>query len=376
MQRVIPTAGLLGSLAGVGLMLLGFLPLIEIFNEVVVGMVAMGIIFAVLIGRMRIPGRIPGVLVAILLGTIIHFAMGYGGYLPDFKAPSFVLALCMPVFSIDFLKALPRIIQNLPIAIPFGILTIIGGINNTESARLAGDEYRTRDILLTEAFTSLIAAFFGGVAQTTPYIGHPAYKKMGATHWYTLLTGLCIGIGSLMGLLSLIVGLIPRAVLAPIFIFIGFEIVHQAYKESPEAHSPAVSLSFMPVIANLVIIILAQFLGAMAITPDKLPLRLQILHQTLTVLSNGFIVTGLLWGSMLAFMIDRKPQFAAICTFACAFFTLFGVIHSVLPTGEVYLPWTIESHVHYTIALAYILLSGILLTLTKQTQGPGDGSHT
>jgi AGZA family xanthine/uracil permease-like MFS transporter len=94
------------------------------------------------------------------------------------------------------------------------------------------------------------------------------------------------------------------------------------------------------------------------------------------VLSNGFIVTGLLWGSMLAFMIDRKPKFAAICTFACAFLTLFGVIHSVLPTGEVYLPWTIESHVHYTIALAYILLSGILLTLTKQTHGSGDGSHT
>lgn len=365
-QRIIPTAGLLGSLAGVGLMLLGFLPLIEIFNEVVVGMVALGIIFAVLIGRMRIPGRMPGVLVAVLLGTAIHFAMGYGGYIPDFTPPSFELALCLPVFSIDFLKALPKSIQYLPIAIPFGIMTIIGGINNTESARLAGDEYRTRDILLTEAFTSLIAAFFGGVAQTTPYIGHPAYKKMGATFWYTLLTGLFIGIGSIMGLLSLIVGLIPRAVLAPIFIFIGFEIVHQAYKESPEAHSPAVSFSFMPVIANLVIIILGQFLGAMAITPDKLPLRLQIMHQTLTVLSNGFIVTGLLWGSMLAFLIDHKPRFAAICTFACAFFTLFGVIHSVLPTGEVYLPWTVVSDVHYMIALAYILLSVILLTLTKQ----------
>jgi AGZA family xanthine/uracil permease-like MFS transporter len=90
------------------------------------------------------------------------------------------------------------------------------------------------------------------------------------------------------------------------------------------------------------------------------------MHQTLTVLSNGFIVTGLLWGSMLAFLIDHKPRFAAICTFACAFFTLFGVIHSVLPTGEVYLPWTAVSDVHYMIALSYILLSVILLTLTKQ----------
>jgi len=366
-QRVIPTAGLLGSIAGVGLLLLGFLPLIEIFNEVVVGVVALGIIFAVLLGKMNFPGRIPGVLMAVLLGTIIHFILGYTGHIPEFKEPSLEMSLCLPVFSFDFLKTLPQSIQYLPIAIPFGIMTIIGGINNTESARLAGDDYRMRDILLTEAFTSLIASLFGGVAQTTPYIGHPAYKKMGATHWYTLLTAFAIGIGSVIGLLSVIVGIIPRAVLAPIFIFIGFEIVHQAYKEAPEAHSPAVSLSFMPVIANLVIIILGQFLGAMAITPDKLPVRLQVVHQSLTVLSNGFILTALLWGSMLAFLIDRKPRLAALCTFACALFTLFGIIHSVLPTGEVYLPWTVASHAHYMIALAYILLSAILLTFTRKT---------
>ncbi|MGC9975335.1 MAG: hypothetical protein ABSC57_01265, partial [Syntrophales bacterium] len=334
---------------------------------VVVGIVALGIIFAVLLGKMNFPGRIPGVLVAVILGTAIHFILGYIGYIPEFKEPSFEMSLCLPVFSTSFLKTLPQSIQYLPIAIPFGIMTIIGGINNTESARLAGDDYRMRDILLTEAFTSLIASFFGGVAQTTPYIGHPAYKKMGATYWYTLLTALCIGIGSVIGLLSVIVGIIPRAVLAPIFIFIGFEIVHQAYKEAPDAHSPAVSLSFMPVIANLVIIILGQFLGAMSITPDKLPVRLQVMYQSLTVLSNGFILTALLWGSMLAFLIDRKPRLAALCTFACALFTLFGVMHSVSPTGEVYLPWMVASHAHYSIALAYILLSGILLTLTRKT---------
>jgi adenine/guanine/hypoxanthine permease len=116
-----------------------------------------------------------------------------------------------------------------------------------------------------------------------------------------------------------------------------------------------------------VIIILGQFLSAMAITPDKLPVRLQIMYQSLTVLSNGFILTALLWGSMLAFLIDRKPRLAALCTFACALFTLFGIIHSVSPTGEVYLPWTAASHAHYTIAFAYILLSSILLTFTRKT---------
>jgi AGZA family xanthine/uracil permease-like MFS transporter len=369
-QRIIPTAGLLGPLAGIGLLLLGFLPILEIFNEAVVGMVALGLIFTALMSRMQLPGRLPGVLMAVLLGTGIHFALGYGGYLSEFTAPSLQMTFSLPAFSVEFLKSLPQSVKYLTIAIPFGILTIIGGINNTESARLAGDDYRTRDILLTEAFSSLIAAFFGGVAQTTPYIGHPAYKKMGATWWYTLLTGVLIGVCSVVGLLSLFVSLIPRAVIAPIFIFIGFEIMRQAYNNSPPKHSPAVSLSILPVIASLVLIILSQFMGAMNITPDKLPLRLQTMFQTLTMLSNGFIITGLLWGSMLAFLIDHKARLAALCASVCAVFTLFGIIHSVMPTGELYLPWLIPSHAHYMLAVAYLALSGILLLLIGKTDKP------
>lgn len=367
-QHIIPTAGLLGPLAGIGLLLLGFLPMIELFNEAIVGMVALGLIFTALMSKMQLPGKFPGVLAAVIIGTGIHFALGYGGYLPEFTAPKLDMTFALPAFSIDFLQTLPRSIQYLTIAIPFGILTIIGGINNTESARLAGDDYRTRDILLTEAFSSLIAAFFGGVAQTTPYIGHPAYKKMGATWWYTLLTGILIGVCSMIGLLSLFVSLIPRAVIAPIFIFIGFEIMRQAYKDSPPAHSPAVSLSLLPVVASLVLIILGQFMSAIGATPNNFPIRLQVMHQTLTMLSNGFIITGLLWGSMLAFLIDHKARLAALCAAVCAVFTLFGVIHSVMPTGELYLPWKITTHVHYMTATAYFALAVIMLLLTDKNQ--------
>ncbi len=365
-QRIIPTAGLLGPIAGIGLLLLGFLPLVEIFNEIIAGMVALGIIFAVLIGRMELPGRIPGVLVAVVLGTIIHFILGVSGFIPTFTKPSLDLTLQMPEFSLSFLTTLPQSIQYLPIAVPFAILTIIGGINNTESARLAGDDYNTRDILLTEALTSLIASFFGGVAQTTPYIGHPAYKKMGATWRYTLFTGLMIGIGSVAGFLTLAVELIPKAVLAPIFIFIGFEMIHQAYTESPAAHSPAVSMSFMPVVANLSIIILAQFMSAANVTLEKLPMRMQVMYQSLTVLSNGFIVTSLLWGSMLAFLIDNRPRQAAFCALVCSALTLFGLIHSIMPTGAVYLPWAINSHTHYLMAAAYAILASVFIILKKR----------
>ena len=355
-QRIVPTAGLMGSLAGIGLLLLGFLPMVEIFNSAIAGMVALGLIFYTLIGKMHLPGRLPGVLMAVLFGTGLHLLLGYSGLLPEFHRPVFEITPALPVFSLDFLQALPASIKYLPIAIPFAILTIIGGINTTESARLAGDTYKARDILLTEAVSTIIAAFFGGVAQTTPYIGHPAYKKMGATWRYTLATGLLIGIGASAGLISLVVAIIPKAVLAPIFIFIGFEIVHQAYASVPDGHSPAVTFAFFPVIANLVMIYLGQF-----ITPDAVPERLQSMYLSLTMLSNGFILTAILWGGMLACLIDRRSRKAAIYASACALFTLFGLMHSVFPSGEVYLPWDTPNRYSFTISASYLLLALIYL---------------
>ena len=356
-QRIIPTAGLLGSIAGIGLLFLGFLPLIEIFNVPVVGMVAMGIMFYVLIGKMALPFRLPGIFVAVVIGTLAYTALGAGGFIPEYRPPECAMHAAMPYFSAGFLLALPETLKYLPLAIPFGIITIIGGINNTESARLAGDDYCARDILLTEAFSTLVAAFCGGVAQTTPYIGHPAYKKMGATWWYTLATGLFIGLGALAGIMPLIISLIPKAVLAPIFIFVGFEIVSQAYAAVSARHAAAVTCTFFPTIANLVVVLLGQFFSRLHISPAAFPPDLKTLYQTLTILGNGFILTAMLWGALLSSLIDRKPGSCAVYALVCAGLTLCGLMHSVVPTGEVYLPWNLAGSLHWQLALSYALLS-------------------
>lgn len=366
-QRIIPPAGLLGSIAGIGLLFLGFLPLIEIFNLPIVGMVALGLMFYVLAGKMELPFRLPGILVAVVLGSLLYNFLGYGGYIADFQAPSFALQFSLPRFSVGFLAALPETLKYLPLAIPFGIITIIGGINNTESARLAGDTYRARSILLTEAFSTLIAAFFGGVAQTTPYIGHPAYKKMGATKWYTLATGLFIGIGAMAGLMSPMIELIPKAVLAPIFIFIGFEIISQAYAAVPPQQSSAVTVTFLPTIANMVLVILGQFLSQCKISTEALPLNLKTLYQTLTILGNGFILTAMLWGGMLSALISKKPTVCAVYALVCAALTLCGLMHSIFPSGEVYLPWSIQGHLHWEVASAYFILAALFWLLSLKS---------
>ena len=111
-----------------------------------------------------------------------------------------------------------------------------------------------RLIIFTEGITTLIGGLFGGVLQTTPYIGHPAYKKMVGRAGYTLATGLFIGFGGILWYISFTTNYMPEKVIVPILIFIGIEITSQAFRRIPETHAPAVAMCFIPSIANLVII--------------------------------------------------------------------------------------------------------------------------
>src|SRR5215216_1644303 len=61
-RRAIPEAGLLGSIGGVGIALLGTLQLGEIYGEPVVGMIALGIIIYALVAKIKLPFNFPEVL--------------------------------------------------------------------------------------------------------------------------------------------------------------------------------------------------------------------------------------------------------------------------------------------------------------------------
>jgi AGZA family xanthine/uracil permease-like MFS transporter len=374
----VPQAGLLGSLAGIGLALLAFLPLLTLFKMPLVGVVALGIIIYTLVARLRLPGGIPGAAAAVGVGTILYFILGLTSLLGNaYNPPQLALTFTPPLPSLGFLKGLKLALNYLPIAIPFGLLTIIGGINVTESARVAGDAYRTRDILLTEAIATLIAGLCGGVSQSTPYIGHPAYKKMGGRAAYTLATGLFIGLGGALGFISSIVEVLPEAAVAPILIFVGLEIIVQAYHACPKAHAAAVAFAHLPIVANLLVIELKGVIfdgglkaflagqGGKNILELLSPATLQN-YYVILALGNGFILTAMLWGAMVALICDRKLLSAAAYLGIAAVMTFFGVIHSVGNNAEMYLPWTLPAQLQvipYQFTLAYLILALLLLLL-------------
>jgi AGZA family xanthine/uracil permease-like MFS transporter len=381
-QRTVPRAGLLGSLAGVGLALIGFIPLVDIFGVPLVGMLSLGLVLYTLVARIPLPGKLPGLFTAIVVGTLLYHisqVTGYGAGVGGTYVPSaWQLHFGLPIPTLDFVQGIVPALKYLPLAIPFAILTVVGGINVTESARVAGDDFDTRQILLGEAFATLVAGVCGGVAQSCPYIGHPAYKRMGARLGYTLLTGAFIGLGGFLGYVSFIVELIPRAVLAPILVFVALEITAQAFLSCHARYAPAVILAILPSVARLVSIYLEIPEIVSPATLQHLVTKAgQTLPEVLVIiaLGNGFILTGMLWGAFLAEMIDRRLRVSALYLFILSAMTFFGIVHSASLDANVYLPWMltgVSRLVPYQFALSYASL-GVLVFLFSYSGAVRDG---
>ncbi len=379
LRRLVPQAGLLGSLAGIALMLIGFFPMIELLQVPIVGFLTLGLVLYALVAKGAVPGGLPGVLFAVFVGTVAYYALGHWGVAGmSIASPTLpTLRLAFPHFDPRIAHGFAGVAATLPLIVPFALLTVIGGVNNTESARVAGDEYDVRSILLAEAAATLLAGLAGGVAQTTPYIGHPAYKQMGARAGYTLLTGLFIGLGGMFGYLSNLIELIPLAVLAPVLVFLSLNITVQAFSAVPLRHAPAVAISFFPSIARLLTIELSdskfiapeRFAQLMGAAEHGLPAL-----AVIVALGNGFIITATLWAAFVVEMTERRLRAAAAYLVAGGVLCCFGIIHSVRADGSAYALWELHGvarSVAGQFCIAYFVLAGAMWLLSLRSPEAG-----
>jgi len=346
-RRVVPRAGLLGSLTAIALVLISFLPLLDIAAHPTVGFVALVLILATLTARWQFPRQFPGALGAVTVGCLLYYGIHLMGWGPGLGAegdvPSLAMRAVLPLPIRDwmdwFAQSGREAISYLPVAIPLALATVVGGIDCAESAAAAGDDYPTGQIIAAEGLSTLIGGLFGGVIQSTPYIGHPAYKAMGARSAYTLATAIFVGAAGIFGYFDWIFFFIPKAVIFPILIFIGLEITSQSFHATPARHYPAVALACVPALAYLALLALKQ------LAPELKPFAAmqppnQHWIQTVTVLAGGggFIVTSLLWSTALAHLIDGRVRPVVATLLLAAVFSLFGIIHSPLPSSPIMTP--------------------------------------
>ncbi len=126
------------------------------------------------------------------------------------------------------------------------------------------------------------------------------------------------------GLIAIIVGT-----------FVGLVITAQAFSASPAKHSLAVAVAIIPHISN---ILATKIRSAVSIANAEMNVGSMEFAEKATqqgiawigqsALSQGAIITGLLWGSILAMLIDLDFKKAATFSGTAAFLTLIGVVHS------------------------------------------------
>ena len=383
-RKALPRAGLLGSLAAIALVLISFLPLIEILNSPVVGLTALAVVLTTLVARVKLPFKIPGALGALLIAGLLFYLMQASDawlnthllshvHAMDFDPKSALLPTgWLEVFRFEWIQQMPSALNYLPIVVPFALATVVGGIDCTESAAAAGDEFDTGQVIGVEAFATLVASLCGGVIQTTPYIGHPAYKAMGGRSAYTLATAMFIGGAGILGYFGYLYLIIPKPTVFPILVFIGIEITAQSFHATPKRHYPAVAIACIPALATLAAMYAGKILSdpsmfAAGISEAKLSDHLQGELVTVRMLANGFIITSLLWASGLAMLIDRRWKASTLIFGLCGILTLFGVMHSPLPDGSMFWPWqigdTVLQRLTWEYAAGYLVVAVLIYFL-------------
>lgn len=378
-KRVTPRAALLTTLAGIAITFISMDFCFRIFADPLVGLIPLAFIFISYIGRVYLPANVPAGFVAVIIGTILAWAMGRMDGAALKAAATISLQPPVPYLS-DLLGSLTTkyVIDYLPVIIPMGLFNLIGSLQNLESAEAAGDKYEVRSSLAANGVGTIAAACFGSTFPTTIYIGHPGWKRMGAGAGYSALNGAVITIICFLGLVGFITALIPVEAGAAILLWIGAIIAAQAFQATPREHAIAVVVGFFPALAAWGLLMLEAGLRAAgtsagALGLDKLAAQLPI--AGMISLERGFIFTSMILAAMTVALIDKKYKNAALWAFAAAIISLTGLIHGYkIEGGAIVNNYGInDTNWPFAVGYAGVAIVFLILGMGKEGDSKSDG---
>ena len=251
-----PRAAMLGTLAGISIAFISMRPAFQMWEVPWIGLVCFAIVLIAWTANVRLPGGLPGGLVAVIVGSVdrlgrVARSAGATTCRPAAVGKSFEqFGLHLPMFSADVWTGLAQVAPLLVTAIPLGIYNFTEAMNNVESASAAGDNYNLRKILLADGIGAIVGSMLGSPFPPAVYIGHPGWKAVGGRIGYSLATGVAIALVCFLGLTALLLAVIPLVAILPILLYIGLVIGAQAFQASPAKHAPAVVLALIPNIAE------------------------------------------------------------------------------------------------------------------------------
>jgi len=330
-RRFTPRAALLGTLAGISIAFISMRPAAQMWEALWIALPVLVIIVIGFFTGRKLPGNIPIGLAALLVGTAIAWIGGYMS-VPDVVEAAKDVAISLP--TLDFARlgnGLAEVAPLLATAIPLGIYNFMEGMSNVESAAVAGDSYNLRSVLLADGTGAVVGAALGSPFPPAVYIGHPGWKAAGGRTSYSLASGVVIALMCFLGLFGLLGALFPLPAIVPILLYIGLLIGAQAFISVPKAHAVAVVIAIIPNVASWAVGQMDSVLSAAGTSATEVGAEALgsagVVYDGLKSLGGGAILSGMVLGAIVVFLIDKRYYWAAGYCLAGAALSFIGLIH-------------------------------------------------
>jgi AGZA family xanthine/uracil permease-like MFS transporter len=185
---------------------------------------------------------------------------------------------------------------------------------------------------------TIAAACFGSPFPSSIYIGHPAWKKLGARAGYSVLNGVGITLVCVTGTMAALTWLIPAEAGIAIILWIGIIIAAQAFEVTEKKYYPAVVVGLLPALAAWVMLVVKTTVGAGGATLDAT--LVQKAHAAGAylgggfALEQGFLYSAMIWSAVVVCIVDRTWHRAAGWCGVGALLALSGLMHAYTLTGR------------------------------------------
>lgn len=211
LRKVIPRAAMMSALAGISLTFISMTFALQIFQTPSIGIMPLILILICYGSNINLPYKVPCGIVALTLGTFLAYVFHLIGiqYDNDFDFdhdnddlsnfsknqnennhhiyfPKLAIHLIFDVFFDSYSW------QYITVVLPMLLINIVTNLSCIESAISVGDEYNVKNALLADAFCTIFGAFVGNPFPTCIYIGHPAFKAMGAKTGYNYINAILV----------------------------------------------------------------------------------------------------------------------------------------------------------------------------------------
>lgn len=166
----------------------------------------------------------------------------------------------------------------------------------------------------------------------------------------------------LTGLVPAVLRFVPLEVVAFAVVWFGLAMVAQAFQEVPAAHTVAVALGIVPMLAQwvtqIVDLAIRKTGGDLMTVAPRFGGELAI--YGMIALGQGALLVSMIWAAALVWIIERSFLKASAWMLVAAALSCFGVIHAYQLT-----PQGIKNHLGWWVApeftLSYLAGAGFLL---------------